>query len=300
MDERGPALRRHRPARLAAGRLGPERRRRGPGAVHPHRRRGARPTASPSSSRSPPSSSASAPAASPSWRRAVEEARERGALVADGRQARRHRLDHGRLRRHLPRPGLAAVLGRRHGQSRTWATARCAPPWTWPASTAAGLFVLALTSNPEGAGGPAGRARRRPHRRRHDARPPRGRERRRRAAGLLRRGRRRHARRSLRRSTWRSTARCSRPASAPRAPPPPTSRRSSATRCATSSRASAGGCCGTARTPPHCARRAARVRRRSARGGRTSAVDFGPELSWSAESDQDFSSVLADSGALGR
>lgn len=107
---------------------------------------------------------------------------------------------------------------------------------------------------PGGCRGPAGGARGRAYARRDHARPPRGRERRCRAAGLLRRGRRRHARRSLlvRPGDQRPAARTRhrRPGRHPADLPkvfgdavrnvvPSVSR----------------GCCGTARTPRLCAPR---------------------------------------------
>ena len=170
MDARGPLCVGIDPHAGPAGRLGPERRRRRAGALHPHRGRGAGRTGSPCSSRSPRSSNASAPAASPSW---------------SG-----------------PSPNPAT---RGRWSSWTPSAATSAPPcpptptpsWTRPRplfsdaltvspysgfgslrpaierarTSGCGLFVLALTSNPEGAevqhAVRDGRAQRRRHRAGH-------------------------------------------------------------------------------------------------------------------------------------
>lgn len=131
----------------------------------------------------------------------------------------------------------------------------------------AGLFVLALTSNPEGgevqhavrAGDGGGRnvgatvlA--------HLAAENAGRSR---WAPSARSSARRSA--TCRRTTWRSTAHSWRPASAPRAPRRPISRASSARRCATWCPTSAGACSGTGPTPGRCGRPRTASRRRSGR-----------------------------------
>ena len=95
----------------------------------------------------------------------------------------------------------------------------------------AGVFVLALTSNPEGAAGAARRHPRRSHGRGRGPRRRRDPQRRRRRARLHRRGGRRHRRTRPPTSAPRtstSTARCWCPASAPRAAPSTTYAASSA------------------------------------------------------------------------
>ena len=135
------------------------------------------------------------------------------------------------VRRRLPRPGLARWPPTRSPSARTSASARCDPFVDTARKHDAGVFVLALTSNKEAPEVQHAPRRRRAHRRRHGARPPRARL----NAGAEPLGsfgavvgatrRRRPARTSP------STARCSRPASAPRAAPPPTSGGSSARPC---------------------------------------------------------------------
>ena len=146
------------------------------------------------------------------------------------RQARRHRLDDGR-----PTPTPTSTRPRRsppthHGHRPILGFGSLRPGRRHRAgATDAGVFVLALTSNPEGpevqhardaGGGTVAGAvlgRRQP------------RQRRRRAARLVRGRRRRHDRRGRRDGpTSTSTARCWRPASAPRAAPWPTYAGSSA------------------------------------------------------------------------
>ncbi len=202
MDDARPALRRHRPARLPARRLGPERRRRGPGALHPHRRRGAGRPGRRAQAAVARSSSASARAGIAVLEKAVAGGAGGRRAGRHGRQARRHRLHHGRLRR---RPSCdkdsPALLGRAHRLAvprlRLAAPGgrRCAR------EPAPGLFVLALTSNPEGAevqhavrrGRPAVARRCWTHLAAENAGA--------RPARLLRRGRRRHARRPVGRTT---------------------------------------------------------------------------------------------------
>lgn len=128
----------------------------------------------------------------------------------------------------------------------------------------AGLFVLALTSNPEGAevqravreDGRTIGATMLAHLAAENAGRPRWD---------------RSARSSVPpsatcpRSTWTSTVRSSPPASVPRARPRPISPRSSARPSATWSRTSAAGSCGTVRTWPPCGTRLTGTRTRSAR-----------------------------------
>ncbi len=67
------------------------------------------------------------------------------------RQARRHRLDRAGVRRRLSRPRPRRCARTRSPPAPSWASARCCRCWRPPSATAAGVFVLALTSNPEGA-----------------------------------------------------------------------------------------------------------------------------------------------------
>ena len=214
-----PAVRRHRPARLPAARLGAERRRRGPGAVQPHRGRGAGRPGRRAQAAVAPSSSGSARAASPSWRRRSTEAREAGALVVMDAK----RGDIGSTMAAY----AAAFLDQ---DSPLFSDALTVSPYLgfgslrpgagrWPRASGCRALRAGADLQPGGRRGPARgpRGRRAPWRRRAGA--PRGRERGRRAARLLRRGGRRHARRSVGRATSRSTARSSPPASGPRAPP---------------------------------------------------------------------------------
>ncbi len=83
--------------------------------------------------------------------RVLAEAADGGRADDRRRQARRHRLDDGRVRGRVRRRGLTAR--RRRGDRVAvprgrLARARCS---TWPRTTGRGVFVLALTSNPEGA-----------------------------------------------------------------------------------------------------------------------------------------------------
>ena len=82
--------------------------------------------------------------------RARRAARRRHAVAAR-RQARRHRLDDGGVRPGLPRPGQPAARPTRSPSAPTSATSRCVRRSTSPRDTGRGVFVLALTSNPEGA-----------------------------------------------------------------------------------------------------------------------------------------------------
>ena len=154
-------------------------------------------------------------------------ARERRCAGAARRQARRHRLDLPGVRRRLPRPRVPARPPTRSRPAPSWASARSTRWSTPPAATARGVFVLALTSNKEGPEVQHAVGRRRRHGRRRRARPAARAQPGRRAARLVRRGRRRHHRRAPARTST-STARCSRPATAPRAAPRPTCAGSSA------------------------------------------------------------------------
>ena len=265
MDDARPALRRHRPARLPARRVGPERRRRWAGAVHaaPSSRRS--PTGSPSSSRRARSSSGSARAASPCWSASVAEARAAGALVVlDVKRGDIGSTMPG-VRRRLPRHGLAAGLRRAHRQPVP--RLRLARPdrRDRPREHGAGLFVLALTSNPEGpevqhAAPPAAGRRRRGC----SAHLPPS-QRRRRAAGLLRGRRRRHPRRPDERPRHQRPApraRHRRPGRRRRPTSGGSSGRPSATSCR---RARRERCCATVPSRGH-ARRGTAAQRRPALG----------------------------------
>ena len=70
--------------------------------------------------------------------------------VAARRQARRHRHDDGRVRPGLPLRRLARCGPTPSRSARTSATSRCARRSTSPTTAGRGLFVLTLTSNPEG------------------------------------------------------------------------------------------------------------------------------------------------------
>lgn len=135
------------------------------------------------------------------------------------------------------------------------------------AVSGSGVFVLALTSNPEGAEvqratAADGRSLAQvmlDHMAAENEGSPR-------SARWARWSGRRSATRVR---TSRSTARCSRPASAPRAPHRRICRASSATRSATWCPASAGACCATVRTRQGCAKPPNGSRTRSARPSRT-------------------------------
>ena len=210
-----PALRRHRPARRAAARLGARRRRRRARAVRADRGRGA---------------GAARVAVVKPQSAFYERFGSRGIAVlerlviavprrrragAARRQARRHRLDQPGVRRRLPRPVLARWRSTRSPPAPTSASAR-STRWSTPRGKHdAGVFVLALTSNKEGPEVQEARSRRR-HRRRRRARPPARAQRGAEPLGSLRRRRRRdHRRRRPPAST--STARSSRPGTARRA-----------------------------------------------------------------------------------
>ena len=147
------------------------------------------PGTSPWSSRSRRSSNGTARAGIAVLEQAAGRARRRDVPDAGRslrRQARRHRLHDGRLRRRLPGGRCAAGRGRRHALALPGVRlARVGDPDA-AADAGRGVFVLARTSNPEGAevqladaGGPHRRA---GDRRRGGGRQPR-RSRRRRRAG---------------------------------------------------------------------------------------------------------------------
>ena len=221
-----PALRRHRPARRAAARVGPRRRRGRPRAVRAHRGRGARARTSRWSSRSRRSTSASAAAAS----RCSSGWSPSPAPPARWCCSTSSAATSAPPRRRTPTP--TSTRPRRWPPTRsrrapTSASARSTRSSTPPAGTAPGVFVLALTSNKEGpevqhapprAAAPSPGPCSTTCAALNDGR---------RAAGLLRRGRRRHDRRH-RRATSTSTARCSPPGTAPRAAPSTTCAGSSA------------------------------------------------------------------------
>ena len=268
MDERGPLCVGIDPHASLLADVGPERRRRGPGAVHAGRSWRRSPSRSPSSSRS---------------RAFFERFGSRGIAVleravadAAGGRARWSLMDAKRgdigstmaayaeafLRKDAPLFSDALTVSPYLGFGSLQPGA-----WTLARASGAGLFVLALTSNPEGAEvqhaavREDGRDRRRDH-----AGAPGGRERRGRTPlgsfgavvgatlGDL------SARVDLDDQRPAAGARHRRPGRDRR----PTCRRSSARRCATSCRASAGGSCGTVRTPPRCVERGG-SRTRSAR-----------------------------------
>ena len=138
------------------------------------------------SSRSRPSSSGSDRAGIAVLERTVAACRDGRRAGAARRQARRHRLDDGRVRAGLPRPVRAAGGRRDHRSARTSASARCSRRSTTVPRHDAGVFVLAADVEP---GGPAGAAR--PHRRRPHRRADRDRRR-----GRAQRRRRRRSARS--------------------------------------------------------------------------------------------------------
>ena len=144
-----PAVRRHRPAPGAAAALGPERRRRRAGTLLAHR---------------PGGRGSLAAAVKPQvalyerhgsagiavLERTLAACRGGGRAQHRRRQARRHRLHHGRLRRRLAAGRLGA--GRGLGDAEPVPGLRIAPAGLdLAAETGRGVFVLALTSNPEGA-----------------------------------------------------------------------------------------------------------------------------------------------------
>ena len=109
------------------------------------------------------------------------------------RQARRHRVDDGRLRRRLPRRGRAARRGRGDALALPGLRVARARRWTAAADAGRGVFVLARTSNPEGTEvqlAELGRAQHRAGRGRRCRRTQRGRPaaRRRRCRGRCHRG----------------------------------------------------------------------------------------------------------------
>ena len=83
--------------------------------------------------------------------RAVERGPRGRRAGAAGRQARRHRLDDGRVRRRLPRPGRRRSSRTRSPSAPYLGFGSLRPALDAAADTGAGVFVLALTSNPEGA-----------------------------------------------------------------------------------------------------------------------------------------------------
>ena len=118
-----PALRRHRPARRPARRLGPDRRRRGAGAFALHGGRGVAPDVAAVKPQSA-SSSGSAAAGSRCWSGSIAESRAAGALVLlDVKRGDIGSTTPG-VRRRLPRPGLPARRRRDHRQPRSSASAR--------------------------------------------------------------------------------------------------------------------------------------------------------------------------------
>ena len=225
------------------------------------------PTGSRCSSRSPRSSSASARAASPSWRRAVADARRAGALVVmDAKRGDIGSTMAAYAAAYLD-TGAPLFSDAAHAQPVPRLRLAAPGPGRWPREPAAGVFVLALTSNPEGAEVQRARRARTAVRSAPDGARPAGRgERGRGAAGLVRRGGRRDAGASAAASTWRSTDRCSPPGIGAQGATAGGSaaglrRRGAATSC----RASAAACCGTARTPAALRDAAART---AAGGGR--------------------------------
>ena len=100
---------------------------------------------------SSPRSRSSKPTARPAWRCWSAPPRHCGPTGAGPgrRQTRRHRIDHGRLRAGLG--GGARWRPMPSPPRPTWVSARSPRCWT-SRRPMAGVFVLAATSNPEGAG----------------------------------------------------------------------------------------------------------------------------------------------------
>ena len=127
MDRARPAVRRHRPARLAAAGVGAVRRR-WPGwngSPRPSSRRW--PTGCRCSSRSRRSTSGSAARGVAVLEQAIAARRAAGALVAARRQARRHRLHVAGVRRRVPRPVARPWPSTRSRPAPTSASARSSP-----------------------------------------------------------------------------------------------------------------------------------------------------------------------------
>ena len=226
-----PALRRHRPAPRGAARLGPRRRRRRPGTVRPRHGRGPRrdgrgAQAAVGLLRGVRVGRGRRPRAD------ARRRRRRRRAVAARRQARRHRLDHGRVRGGLPHRRLAAR--RRRGHAVALPRLRLAGRRDRRrAGPRARRLRARADQQPRGPAGPArdDGGRDRPSARPSSTRPPGATRARGPATSASSSGRRSGARAP---ASTTSTARSSRPGSGPRAARRPTWPRSSGPRCRSS------------------------------------------------------------------
>ena len=151
MDEHGPLCAGIDPHRRAARAVGPARRPSPGSSVRADLRRGVRRRASPRSSRSRPSSSVFGSAGVAVLERDPRRPARRRHAVAARRQARRHRLDDGRLRPGLPRPTASPLRADAHHREplpRLRVAAAGARPRRGDRARASSCSTL--TSNPEG------------------------------------------------------------------------------------------------------------------------------------------------------